>query len=195
MDDPELGSETEHVDGDVDDAAGVTEAQAASLIPAWAQWTLLAAGLIVLALGVIFWRNAEPDPDVGRAADRDAVLVAATSNLETLQTMDYEQVDKHLAAWQDVSTGVLGDQFAELTDEDRQATVDSQARSTGQVLSIAVTELNERTATVIASIQTTVRVGDDPEESEKRNRFAADLVLVKGRWLVENLALVGVNLK
>ncbi|CAM3410656.1 hypothetical protein NODU109028_15685 [Nocardioides dubius] len=174
-----------------------TDSESRSLLPGWVPWALLAAGLVVLVLGVQFWRSAEPDPDAARAERRDAVVVAATSNLETLQTMDYEKAEEHLAAWQEVSIGVLGDQFAELTAEDRQAIVDAQAKSTGRVLSLAVTELGERTATVIAAIETEVVTAADPdaEPVKKRNRFGADLVLVNGRWLVENLSQVGVNLK
>ncbi|MFS3129384.1 hypothetical protein ACLM5J_13365 [Nocardioides sp. Bht2] len=165
-------------------------------LPGWAPWGLLAVSLVVLVLGVMFWRDAEPDPDAARAERRDAVIVAASNNLAVLQTMDYQKVDEHLAAWEAATTGVLGDQFADQADEKRQTLIDSQAVSVGKVLSVAVTELGEDTATVIASIITEVR--DSSAEGgavEKRNRFAADLVRVDGKWLVENLNTVGVNLK
>lgn len=182
-----------------DSAAGEVVARPASVnwLPAWASWALLVVSVVVLVLGVMFWRSAEPDPDVAHAERRDAVAVAASNSLAVLQTMDYQKVDEHLAAWEAAATGVLADQFAEQAEEKRQTLIDSQAVAVGKVVSVAVTELGEDTATVIASIITEVTDSTNPgtEPVEKRNRFAADLVLVKGKWLVENMTLIGVNLK
>ena len=49
---------------------------------------------------------------------------------------------------------------------------------------------------MIVSVEITVRDGEDTsaDPTVKRNRFSADLALVKGRWKLENLQQVAVSL-
>lgn len=159
---------------------------------------LVALAAIALAIGLVSWNRAgDHDAEgVQRAELRDAVLITARSHIETLQTLDYRDVDGGLAKWEDVSTGTLKDQLLATTDETRKLLADQQKVTTGKVIDAAIVDLTDDTATVIAAVETTVADGSDAaaEPTVKRDRFTADLVKQGGDWLLENLVQVAVNL-
>lgn len=153
---------------------------------------------IVLAVGLVTWNRAgdHDAASVQRAELRDAVLITARSHIETLQTLDYRDVDGGLATWEDVATGTLKDQLLATTDETRKLLADQQKVTTGKVVDAAIVDLTDDTATVIAAVETTVADGADAaaEPTVKRDRFTADLVKVGDDWLLESLVQVAVNL-
>lgn len=149
----------------------------------------------VMVAGLVAWWQAEHDDSLDLAATRDAVLIAATSDIETMNTLDYRKVDEGLAAWGKVTTGTLHDQLAQVSADDRKLLADQQKVSVGKVVDAAVTSVERDKASVIASVEVTVTDGADPDAapSVKRNRFSADLVRVRGRWLLERLEQVAVD--
>ncbi|HVK30539.1 MAG TPA: hypothetical protein VM575_19540 [Nocardioides sp.] len=153
---------------------------------------------IVLAVGLVTWNRAgdHDAASVQRAELRDAVLITARSHIETLQTLDYRDVDGGLAKWEDVATGTLKDQLLATTDETRQLLADQQKVTAGKVVDAAIVDLTDDTATVIAAVETTVADGADAaaEPTVKRDRFTADLTKVGDDWLLESLVQVAVNL-
>lgn len=164
---------------------------------------VLAVAAVLLGLAVTSWlgRDDATGPASGSAAQaqasaRDAVLLTARSQIETMNSLDHRDVDAGLARWEAVSTGTLRDQVA-ATDADTRAQLADQGMvSQGKVVDAAVVDLTASTATVIASVEITVRDDRDPGATPtvKRNRFAADLVKVGGRWLLEGLDQVAVDL-
>lgn len=156
-------------------------------------WAVLAVGVVAVVLAFLYWRDADGDPDRERALMRDAAMIEGTAAVETMNTMDYRDVDAGLEAWQDVSTGVLRDQQAATTAADRQILADAHKIAVGRVVQAALTELTDRTATLIAATEVTVDNDDGTEPTVKRNRYVADLVLVDGAWKLENLQQVAVG--
>jgi Mce-associated membrane protein len=159
-------------------------------------WLLLGVSVVALVVAFLAWRDADQDPDRDRAAMRDRALIEGTTAVETMTSMDHKDVAAGLEAWQSVSTGLLHDQLTAIG-EDEQALLAEQGKvASGRVVQAALTELTDRTATLIAAVEVTVR--DDDDESEepavKRNRFSAALVLVDGQWKIEDLQQVAVNL-
>jgi len=158
------------------------------------------AALLVAALvagsGAVAWWRAAHDERSATAARRDAVLIAATKGIETMNTLDYRNVDEGLEAWSATTTGLLHDQLAQVGPQERALLAQQKKISTGKVVDVAVVDLGESTATVIASVQVTVRDGDDTSgpPTVKRNRFTADLVRTGGTWKLESLQQVAVNL-
>jgi len=153
-------------------------------------------GAVVLVAGSFFWWDAERDPQLAAAAERDQVLIEATTAIETLNTLDYRDVPAGLAAWTDVTTGTMRDGIAAIDEAMQQSLAGEQKISTGQVLEAAVLRLEGDAATVVVAVEigiTDDAVPDSPETT-KRNRFSADLVLTDGRWLVEDLQQVAVSL-
>ena len=157
---------------------------------------LLVVAGIVLASGLFAWRQAAGDADIDRAETRDAVLIAGRQHIETLQSLDYRDIDKGLDAWLAVTTGTLHDQLADVGDDERKLLAQPKKISTGRVVDAAVTDLDDDSATVDAAVEITV--ADDPsagtEPTVKRNRFSADLVQVGGEWKLENIQQVAVDL-
>lgn len=162
------------------------------------EWALLVLAALVLAAGLVSWMKAgDHDAKAVELAElRDTVLISARAGIETMNTLDHRDVQGGLEKWQDVSTGTLRDQIAD-TDEETRTLMEEQGKiSSGKVVDAAVIDLTKNTATVIASVEVTVRDGADPdaEPTVKRNRFAADLVKVGGTWLLETLDQVAVDL-
>ena len=156
-----------------------------------------AFGVIVMVVGLLSWWRAAHDDNAARAAVRDTVLIAATQDIETMNTLDYRQVDDGLTRWRAVTTGTLHDQLAQVSADDRKLLAQQQKVSTGKVIDAAVVDLGDGTATVIASVEVTVRDGADPtaDPTVKRNRFTADLVHTGGTWKLESLDQVAVSLQ
>ncbi len=165
-------------------------------VPRWAQWGLMAAALVVAITGALAWHDARADEDAARAERRDAVLIAAHRQIETLQTMDHREIELHLERWADATSGVMHDQLQDVSEQDLQLIRDQEKRSTGRVVDAALTSLGSDTATVLAAVEVTTIDDAEPDAEPvvKRNRFAADLVLRDGEWKLENLQQVAVKL-
>jgi len=174
------------------ETAAPTEAK----VPRWRRFVLPAAAALVFAVGAFLWWSAANDEQLSQAEVRDEVLIAATQHIETMNTLDYREVDAGIEAWMNVTTGTLHDQLAQVGDEERQLLADQKKISTGKVVDSAVFSLDGDTATVVASVEVTVKDDADPaaEPTLKRNRFSADAVKVGDEWLLENLQQVAVNL-
>lgn len=166
-----------------------------SHVAPWRGVLVPVAAALVMAAGLLVWWRAAHDDSLAMAETRDAVLIAATANIETMNSLDYRKVDDGLAAWSAVTTGTLHDQITQISEEDRKLLADQQKISVGQVVDAAVLDLDATKATVVASLEVTVSDGLDPdaEPSVKRNRFSADLVRVGGEWLLERLDQVAVE--
>lgn len=158
-------------------------------------WLLLAVSVVAVVVAFLLWRDADNDPDRERAALRDTAVVEGTSAVETMTSMDGRDVEAGIKAWQGVSTGVLHDQLLSVGADEQKMLADQGKIASGRVVQAALTELTDRSATLIAAVEVTVKSADGSEEpAVKRNRFSADLVLVDGEWKIENLQQVSVNL-
>jgi len=157
---------------------------------------LLLLAVLIAAAGLFSWWRAAHDDDLALGRTRDAVLTAATSHIETLNSLDYRHVNDGLAQWQAVTTGTLHDQVSQVSSDERKLLADQKKISTGRVTDAAVLSLDKGTATVVATVEVSVKDDLHPDDAAtlKRNRFSADLVLVHGTWLVESLEQVAVNL-
>jgi Mce-associated membrane protein len=158
-------------------------------------WLLLAVSVVAVVVAFLSWRDANGDPDRDRAAMRDSALVEGTAAVETMTSMDGRDVEAGIKAWQAVSTGVLHDQLLSVGDDEQQMLADQDKIASGRVVQAALTDLTDRSATLIAAVEVTVQAKDGSEApAVKRNRFSADLVLVNGQWKIENLQQVAVNI-
>lgn len=175
---------------------GADDATAASRRPRlgnWA-WLVLAVGVVALVAAYLSWSGADDDPALARAELRDLAVIEGTAAIETMNSMDYRDVEAGLEAWRSVTTGVLRDQLAAIAADERELLADQGKIASGRVVEAALTELTDRTATMIAAVEVTVADQDPAQEpTVKRNRYSADLVLVDGHWLLENLAQVPVT--
>lgn len=176
---------------DEDEASPPRRSRAGVLV-----WVLLGLAVVAVVVAFLSWRDADGDPDRDRAALRDTALIEGSSAVETMTSMDARDVETGLAAWQSVTTGVLRDQLLAVGVDEQQMLADQGKIASGRVVKAALTHLTDRTATLIAAVEVTVRDEDDEgaEPTVKRNRFSAALVLVDGEWKIENLSQVAVSL-
>lgn len=167
-----------------------------------ARWRLRApiAALIAAALlmgsGLFVWWQSAHDDSLALAQTRDSVLIAAQQYIVTMNSLDYRKVDQGLKAWSKVTTGTLHDQLGDVGADERKLLADQKKISTGRVVDAAVVELDATSATVLASVEITVKDDAHPDAKAtlKRNRFTADLVKVGEVWKLEGLQQVAVNL-
>lgn len=156
---------------------------------------LLLVATLIAASGLVAWWQTAGDDQLVRAEQRDTVLLQARQGVEIMNTLDYRDVAGGIAQWQDVTTGTLRDQLTAVDEAEQQLLADQQKISTGDVVDAAVVELEDDRASVIASVEITVADADpEVEATVKRNRFAADLIMADGRWLIEDLRQVAVSL-
>lgn len=191
---PEAAPEVEASTGEQGEARPGT---ASGVRRAWPV-ALLAMAVLIAGAGLFSWWRAAHDDSLALGRSRDTVLAAATSHIETLDSLDYRHVSAGLAQWRAATTGTLHDQITQVGTDEQKLLADQQKISTGKVTDAAVLSLNTTagTATVVATVEVTVRDELHPNDpaTVKRNRFSANLVLVHGHWLVESLQQVAVNL-
>ena len=157
----------------------------------------LVVAALVLCSGLFAWWQTSNNDALLKAQTRDAVLVATSQNIQTMNTLDYRKVDAGLKAWAAATTGMLHDQLTGISAEDRKLLADQKKISTGKVVDAAMIKMDNTSATVIASVEITVKddANPDAKPTVKRNRFSADLLKVGGLWKLESLQQVAVNLK
>ncbi len=149
---------------------------------------LTIAAAVFAGWATLRWWDASNDESLALAKTRDQVLIAAHANIETLQTLDYREVEDGLDAWLSVTTGELHEELAKVDKKDK-AAIEAQAMITkGRVIDAAVLDLSAggKDATVIAAVETTL----EPAKGEitlKRHRFTANLSKVDGDWLLTAL--------
>jgi len=157
---------------------------------------LLVVAVLIAGMGLFSWWRAAHDDDLALGRSRDAVLIAATSHIEALNSLDYRHVDTGLARWSAITTGTLHDQIGDVSADERKLLADQKKISTGKVTDAAVFSLDKDTATVVATVEVSVKDDLHPDQpaTVKRNRFSADMVMVHGHWLVEKLQQVAVDI-
>ena len=187
--------ETDAVDaGDV--PGGDHPTDATSSARRWWPLLLVTLAAAVAVSGLLMWWQADQDPLRAKAERRDAVLIDARHDIETMNTLDYRSVDEGVKKWSQVTTGTLRDQLAGVSADDRKLLAEQKKISTGRVVDAAVVDVDATSATVIAAVEVTVKDAAKPDSDPtvKRNRFSAQLVKVGGRWKLESLQQVAVSL-
>lgn len=171
-------------------------ADRARTAPRWRTPLILAAAAVLMVTGLLAWGHTVMTAAPDRGQVRDAVLIAATKDIGTMNSLDYRHIDKGLSAWRSVTTGTLHDQLAAVGTKQRQLLADQKKITSGKVVQAAVTHLEHGTATVIAAVRVSVKDGTKPgsKPTVKRNRYSADLVRVGATWKLESLQQVPVRL-
>jgi Mce-associated membrane protein len=151
---------------------------------------VVAAALVAVWFGVA-WVKAGSDDSLGRAKVRDEVDRVARAAIVTFNTIDYRKADEGLNSWEAASTGPLHDEVVGRRSSGKQAIEAAKNVTTANVLSLAVTELNEfdGTATVIAALHVTI-TPEGKEPVPKYQRVQGALQRTGDGWKLANLAYV-----
>lgn len=135
--------------------------------------------------GWSWWRGTHDD-FASRARERDAVLAAASDALVALNTIDYHNAGAAVDRWIQVSTGQLGQTLR----GDRQLhlgrAIATKTEASATVAQVAVAELRDHTARVIAVLDIRLSFNGAPP-SAKRSRLLADLMRTPDGWKVDSV--------
>jgi Mce-associated membrane protein len=163
----------------------------------WHSPVLLGAIALVVAAAAVAtwfgaaWIRASGDDSLGRAQTRDEVDRVARQAIITFNTLDYRKIDEGLGNWLNASTGDLHNEVVGRKDSSKQAIEAAKTTTSANVLSLAVTDLNEfdGTATVIAATEVTVTVeGKQPEK--KYLRIQGSLQRTPDGWKLSGIGVV-----
>jgi Mce-associated membrane protein len=126
--------------------------------------------VVVAAFAAIWfgvsWILVANDDSNSQAKARDEVDRVGRAAIITFHTLDYHKVDEGLDNWLNASTGGLHDEVVGRRESSKQAIEAAKTVTVGNVLSLAVTELNvfEGKATVIAAVEVDVTPDGQPVE-------------------------------
>lgn len=139
----------------------------------------------------VSWAVAANDDSLSRAKARDEVDRVGRQAILTFNTLDYRKVDEGLDAWQNAATGALRDDIIGRRDSSKQMITEAKAVTKADVLSLAVTELNEfeGKATVVAAIATEVQPEGKPSEN-KYQRILAGLDRTPDGWKLSAIQVI-----
>ncbi|RSM78423.1 hypothetical protein DL991_17740 [Amycolatopsis sp. WAC 01375] len=156
----------------------------------------LAVGTVVALLTAAWfgwsWWSAARDDGLARGREREAVLAAASGQLEVLNTIDYRSGAQDVDRWLGVTTGRLG---KDLTG-DRKVQIDrattSKTVATAKLKQAAVTELDAvaGTARLMAVLDVRVSTGGG-SAAPKVSRLTVDYQRVEDGWKVSAVQAAG----
>ena len=151
--------------------------------------------VVVAAMAAIWfgfsWIGSANDDSLSQAKARDEVDRVGRQAIITFNTLDYRKVDEGLTNWENASTGTLHDEVVGRKASSKQAIESAKAVTSANVLSLAVTELNDfaGTATVIAAVEVTVTPDGKPAE-KKYMRIQGVLQRAGDGWKLSGIGQV-----
>ncbi|OLF10993.1 hypothetical protein BLA60_13305 [Actinophytocola xinjiangensis] len=155
-----------------------------------------AVALLVAAVGVagwfgVAWFRAANDDGLEYSAMRVEVDRQARIAVETMNTLDYRELEDGLARWSAVTTGTLNAEITRLTDEDKKSLTDAKWVTRSKVRSLAVRELDDRggKAIVIAAVETTLSLGGGEPKTDFK-RVEGTLLRTENGWKLDVLTPV-----
>ncbi|WP_326595726.1 nuclear transport factor 2 family protein [Streptomyces sp. NBC_01803] len=155
---------------------------------------LLTALLLALVAGIgatgasFSWYDASHDDTADFATARDDVLAAAKQGVQNLNTLDHADLDTGLDLWLDSTTGDLHQQLEEGREAFEEQVRQAETVTTAEVLSGAVTELDERAgrAGVMVAVRITVEAPEE-DPATKTSRMLGELTRTPEGWKLSGL--------
>lgn len=156
----------------------------------------LAAAAVVLAVaaagaaawGGVSWYDAAHDESAQYAQSRDEALAAGEQAVQNMNTLDHRKLEKGLDTWEDSTTGDLHQQLVDGRSAFVKQIQQAKTVSTAQILSGAVTELDDRAgkAGVMVALRVTVTVPKG-KPAVKESRMLGKLTRTSEGWKLSAL--------
>nr|WP_217227252.1 nuclear transport factor 2 family protein [Streptomyces anulatus] len=154
---------------------------------------IVALALAVCAAGAAGWggwlRYEATHDDAGAfARTRDDALAAGEQAVQNMNTLDHRSLEKGLDSWEQSTTGDLHSQLVDGRDAFAEQIAEAKTVSTAEVLSGAVTELDQRAgrAGVMVALRVTV-TAPKGEPAVKESRLLGSLTRTAGGWKLSAL--------
>lgn len=152
---------------------------------------MLAVGMLLIATGVAGWFVA-PATAGTAPGQRHEVTAVATDFATEYNTYDMAELDEYQARMADLMTASLHAEFSQVTSALAEA-IEEKKQSSGsaEVVSTAIKEIDETTATVLVAADAVVTNTDTGDVGAQRNfRWVLTLVSDAGQWRVDSFAAV-----
>ncbi|MEV6783972.1 hypothetical protein [Streptomyces sp. NPDC051098] len=156
---------------------------------------LLAAALALTVVAAGFagwggwsWYDAAHDDSAAYARERDRVLTAGEQAVLNLNTLDHRDVEGGLDSWEDSATGELRRQLTDGRSQFEKQIQQARTVTSAQVLSGAVTELDDRAgrARVLVALRITV-TAPTGKPARKESRMLGELTRTPEGWKLSAL--------
>ncbi|WP_405812172.1 nuclear transport factor 2 family protein [Streptomyces sp. NBC_01520] len=156
---------------------------------------LVAAAIVltVAAAGAAGWGgwsryDAAHDDSAAYAQARDDALAAGEQAVQNMNTLDHKELDDGLDSWEDSTTGDLHKQLVDGRDAFVEQIEAARTVSTAEVLSGAVTELDDRAgrAGVMVALRVTV-TAPEGKPAVKESRMLGQLTRTSEGWKLSAL--------
>lgn len=154
---------------------------------------IVALALAVCAAGAAGWGGwlryeATHDDAAAFARTRDDALAAGEQAVQNMNTLDHRSLEKGLDSWEQSTTGDLHRQLVDGRDAFADQIAEAKTVSTAEVLSGAVTELDQRAgrAGVMVALRVTV-TAPKGEPAVKESRLLGSLTRTAGGWKLSAL--------
>jgi Mce-associated membrane protein len=156
---------------------------------------LMAAAVVltVVAAGAAAWGGvsryeAAHDESAAYAQARDDALAAGEQAVQNMNTLDHRKLAKGLDSWEDSTTGDLHQQLVDGRDAFVKQIQEAKTVSTAQILSGAVTELDDRAgkAGVMVALRVTV-TAPKGKPAVKESRMLGRLSRTSEGWKLSAL--------
>lgn len=156
---------------------------------------LVAAAIVltVAAAGAAGWGgwsryDAAHDDSAAYAQARDDALAAGEQAVQNMNTLDHKELDQGLDSWEDSTTGDLHEQLIDGRDAFVEQIEAVKTVSTAEILSGAVTELDDRAgrAGVMVALRVTV-TAPEGKPAVKESRMLGQLTRTSEGWKLSAL--------
>lgn len=160
---------------------------------AWG-WRALAAALAVVLVAlvtgcVVVARSTSP-PDDDLTGTQHAVAAAARAEVLAFFRVDHRDMDPLADAVLAGATGDFAEQYAAQRDRLVRRAVRTRATSTGEVVSLGVSEVDADSATVVVAANSTVTNDRSDRPQVRFYRIRLELVREGGLWLTRDVEFV-----
>jgi Mce-associated membrane protein len=189
------------VDADGAGWHGVTD-PAVETGPAGTSWRITNVVLVLVALiliattVILFTRGASATPGDSRAEtlsrQHEDVTKAARDETTAFLTVDYKNMDPLIEKVLAGSSGTFKEQYSRAKVTLKASAQDSQAVSTGKVLSVGVADIDDSDAVVFVAANSQVTNSSTKGKAQPRYyRLKLTMVRKGDTWLTSNLQFVG----
>ncbi len=151
---------------------------------------MLAVVLVALVAGCV-WVVGSTDPTDEALTDaQHEVAAAARTEALAFLRVDHRDMEPLVEAVLAGATGDFAEQYAAQRDRLVREAERTRATSTGEVVSLGVSELHDDTATVVVAANGTVTNSGTERPQRRFYRLRMELVREDGRWLTSGVEFV-----
>jgi Mce-associated membrane protein len=157
------------------------------------RWQILGA-VAVLAVAFAAWSGfslyqAESASNRGYGELREGAVTAARQSVATLTTVRKTSPETDLRRWLDCTTGVMHQDLAKNQAQTLQQLRQASASAVGTVTAAAIQKLDDRSATLLATVSLQI-IPDTGSQTSERHRYRVVLSNETGGWKVSLLSAV-----